>query len=52
MTQEFLAQGRLAIERKDWESARAQLLGVRRFDRQNLEANELLKSVRQEIEKQ
>jgi eukaryotic-like serine/threonine-protein kinase len=52
MTDEFLAQANVAIENKDWESARQKLQEILRFDRRNSKANELFQSVRQELQRQ
>ena len=52
MTEEFLSQAKVAIDRKEWELARQQLQEVLRVDRRNSKANEWFQIVRQEIQRQ
>jgi serine/threonine protein kinase len=52
MAREFLLQAKLAIGRKEWDLARQQLQEILKYERRNLEANELIQVVRQEIQRE
>jgi len=52
MTEQYLSHAKTAIDRKDWELARQQLQEVLKFEKRNNEATELLRFVRQEIQRQ
>jgi len=52
MAREFLLQAKLAIGRKEWDLARQQLQEILKYERRNLEANELIQIVRQEIQRE
>jgi serine/threonine protein kinase len=52
MTEVLLSRAKVAIDQKDWEVARQQLREVLKFERRNVEANELLQTVSQEIQRQ
>ncbi len=52
MTAEFLAEGKAAIARQDWESARHHLQELLRVERRHTEANRLLTEVRQQLQQQ
>lgn len=52
MTEDFLARAISAIKQQDWEGAKQHLQEVLKLDRQHAEASQMLKEVRQTIQKQ
>ena len=51
LASELIRRATLCIERQDWEAARQQLQEVRKIDRRNDVANELLQTVTREIQR-
>ena len=51
MAEELLKQARRAMEARDWERARQQLQEVLKIDGRNREANDLFRSVRDELQR-
>jgi len=52
LTGELIRRAKACIERQDWEAARQQLQEVRKIDRRNDVANDLLQTVTREIQRQ
>jgi serine/threonine protein kinase len=49
---EYIRRAKILIEKRDWEAARQQLQEIRKIDRRNETANELLQNVTRELQRQ